>query len=237
MREGSLTIEYPLTIAKVKAAFESIGFVTIDEQTTTLKFRWGYDTDTHFYAYATVPASGNLTMVWYDNQTGSQISNIYIANGAISVTSQNAIIDYVIFGQNDSGIILDIRAASTTKKLMSGIVGPVSNTDSWYIVGINSEGFVYSYNTKASLNQMFASNYWAGNLSNNASIQSAVSVGKFYNNGFADNIYYSVIHPGCDSGGYYTAKIGSKTFLVYNWSTITTSKCAHIAFDITEDAA
>lgn len=235
MRYGNITIEYPITIAKVKSAFESLGFVTIDEQSTTIDFRWGYDTDIHFFARATVPASGNMTMNWYDGQNNSQISNVYIANGNISVTTQNAIIDYVIFGKNDRSIILDIRATATTKKLISGLISPVGNNDKWYIIGNYSEGFVYSYSAKATYNQMFAANYWAGNLSNNTSIQSACSVGKFYDNGFIDNMYYCVIHPGCDAGAFYTVKIGSKTYLVYNWSTFTTSKCSHVAFDITED--
>lgn len=243
MTEGSISIPVGSNINDIIGAFESIGFTNqTTSPTTTADLYWDSDTEHKFFLTINVPASGNTSFYLNDSNvsTFKVFLNMGHNSGVMSVTNSlttNAgILDYVIF---DNNILFGVRRADLVKRLMGGYIMPKETTDPYYLVHASQFGDMYNPTWRATGNPTVRNplsiTTGVGNLTN-TDISSIIEVIKLYDNvGFINNIYGVVIHPTSVPGQCYTATIGDKTFLVYNWSTSSSNyQYTHIAFDITE---
>lgn len=224
------TIRIPAgTVAKIKQgmsdALVSIGFV-LDENDST-KLYWNKDLEKN-------------VCLKFDGGANNDNINLYNYNGsskilallAVNVTSVGVRIDYRTFGNS---ILLGIQLASANFAIQVGFIAPVSETDVWYYPWYHQYGQIYDPITRSSY---IAFNTTSGLICNitGGSAESAIQISKPYDTDrFVDSFYFVTVHPATSAGGIYTAYVGDKKLLVWNYTNTNTAAKAHLAFDITNE--
>ena len=234
MTSGSITLNTTITLQNVIDAFESIGFENDDsvQTTTTAELYWGNDTDHNFKVFATVPASGNLSINTRD-ATYSNTSNILaLSSGTINVASTVAHLDWMKFGDS---ILVGFNPSTYGIRYNVGFIAPVGEHDNWFVCGGGTVQYPSFYRVGFSGT---AKNISAPGLSNitQLAVGGVIEIVKFYDTDhFLENLMWCPLHPPIDAGLCVTANVGSKTYLVWGSTNSNNTVYACFAFDITSE--
>lgn len=236
MTSGSITLNPTITLQDVIDAFESIGFENDDsaQTTTTAELYWGNDTDHNYKVFATVPASGNLTIYMRD-ATYSNTSNILtLTSGTINVASTVSHLDWMKFGDS---ILVGFNPSNIDTRYNVGIIAPVGEHDNWFVCGGGSVQYPTFYRVGF---RGTAKNIAAVGLSNitQLAVGGVIEIVKFYDaDHFLENLMWCPLHPPISAGLCVTANVGSKTYLVWGSTNGNNTAYACFAFDITSEVA
>lgn len=223
------TIRIPAgTVAEIKQgmsdALVSIGFV-LDENDST-KLYWNKDLEKNVYLKFDSTTNDNITLYNYNG------SSKILALLPVNVVSVGVRIDYRTFGNS---ILLGIQLASANFAIQVGFIAPVSETDVWYYPWYAQYGHIYDPITRASYIAFNTASGYICHITGGAT-ESAIQISKPYDTDrFVDSFYFVTVHPATNAGGIYTAYVGDKKLLVWNYTNTNAGTKAHLAFDITNE--
>ena len=236
MTSGSITLNTTITLQNVIDAFESIGFENDDsvQTTTTAELYWGNDTDHNFKVFATVPASGNISIYTRDATYSNTPNLLTVHQGTINVASTVAHLDWMKFGDS---ILVGFNASNIDTRYNVGIIAPVGEHDNWFVCSGGTVQYPTFYRVGFGGTMKNISAFGLSNITQLA-VGGVIEIVKFYDaDHFLENLMWCPLHPPISTGLCVTANVGSKTYLVWGSTNSNNTGYACFAFDITSEVS